>query len=215
MQTIWTRATFAFVLPVAGFLSAVVLAGCGGGGSSVVGQVSTSGGSASGTRPAVTRTGAEATDTQTRPATTDTGSQSAATVTQTRPAVTVSQGTTVVAVTPAEQPPAQTTAAAATTETGATPAWVWVLVAVGGGLVIALVVWLARRGSTDRPAAGRERAVAATVASWIAQGWAIESETESSALLRRDGERVAVSVDPDGRVTARRFGTPSDPAGPR
>jgi hypothetical protein len=81
--------------------------------------------------------------------------------------------------------------------------------------VIALVVWLARRGSTDRPAAGRERAVAATVASWIAQGWAIESETESSAVLRRDDERVAVSVDLDGRVTSRRLGTPSDPAGAR
>ena len=34
MQTIWTRAKFAFVLPVAGFLSAVVFAGCGGGGDS-------------------------------------------------------------------------------------------------------------------------------------------------------------------------------------
>jgi hypothetical protein len=212
MQTTWTRATFAFVLPVAGFLSAVALAGCGGGGSSVAGQVSTAGGSVSGTLPAVTRTRAEATNTQAPPAATDTGSQPVATVTQTRPTVTVSPTTTALTVTSPEQTTQTTAAVIATTESAGTPAWVWVLVAVGGGLLIALLVWLLRRGSTDRSDAERRRDVAAAVAGWTAQGWAIESETESSAVLRRNRERVVVSVDPEGRISSTPLETPSGPA---
>jgi hypothetical protein len=214
IHAIWTRATFAFVLPVAGFVSAAALAGCGGSGSSSVGQASTQEGSVAASRPAVTRTRTEETDTQTRPAATDTGSQPVATVTQTRPAVTVSQATTVVAVTPPAQTTPQTTAEVATNEADSTPAWVWVLVAVGAGLAIALVVWLLRRRSTDRSTAERQRVLAGAVASWTAQGWAIESETEISAVLRRNGERLAVSVDADGRVSSRPLGTPSESVGP-
>jgi hypothetical protein len=80
-------------------------------------------------------------------------------------------------------------------------------------LLIALLVWLLRRGSTDRSDAERRRDVAAAVAGWTAQGWAIESETESSAVLRLNGERVAVTVDPEGRITSRALETPSGPGG--
>jgi hypothetical protein len=197
----------------AGVLSAIALAGCGGSNTSAL-QGSTERG-VSASRPSITQTRAESSVTPTRPATTETPSESVATVTETRPGVTVSQSTTVgVTVTGSVQPTPQTTAAAPAAETGSTPTWVWVLIAVGAGLVIGLVVWLLRRRSTDRQRGEQQRLVAATVAGWTAQGWAIESQTESSALLRRDGEAVVVSVEPGGRISSRRFGTSNEPSRP-
>jgi hypothetical protein len=157
---------------------------------------------------AVTETRLASSETRTRPAAAVTEtqtvvpSQSVATVTETRPALTVSQSTTV-GVTVAAGPVTQAAPSAATTESEGTPGWVWVLVAVGGGLLIALLVWVLRRRSRGRSAADRERLVAATVAGLASQGWAIESQTSNSAVLRQDGKLVVVTIDPDGRVTTR------------
>jgi hypothetical protein len=87
-----------------------------------------------------------------------------------------------------------------------------VLVAAGAALLIGLVVWLIVRSSKSRSLAERQRLIAATVAGWTAQGWAIESQTPDSAVLRRGGEVVLVSVDPDGRIVSRPLGGP--PPGP-
>ena len=48
--------------------------------------------------------------------------------------------------------------------------------------------------------------VAATVASWTSQGWAIESQTSNSAVLRQDGKVVVVTIDSEGRVATRSIG---------
>ena len=41
------------------------------------------------------------------------------------------------------------------------------------------------------------------VGTWVAQGWAVESDTRDSAVLRRGAERMIVSVDPAGQTTTR------------
>ena len=172
--------------------------------------------------PAVTEAPSEsvATVTETRPAEVVTETRPGQIVTETRPpeVVTVTQPatkiTTVgVTVTSAVIQPVQTTAAEPADEAGGTSPWVWVLVAAGAALVIALVVWLLRRGSKDKALAKQQRLVAATVSGWTAQGWAIESQTESSAVLHRNGERLEVSIEPDGRISSRRVGAPSEPTG--
>lgn len=204
-----------------GVFTAVALAGCGGGGGNVAATGSVTRPGVSVTRPTVTRPAAtqsspEATPTQTRPAVTVTQTRPVATVTQTQPAATVtethssatlSQTTTVVTVSGAAP---QTTSVTTATEASGTPAWFWVLVAAGGALLIALLVWLRRRSSRDRRLAERQRLVDATVAGWAAQGWAIETQSESSAVMRHDGERILVTVDPDGRVNSRSLDAPSE-----
>jgi hypothetical protein len=207
-----------------GLVTAVALAGCGGGGGGNVaatGPVTRSSVSVtrpSATRPAATESSPVSTPTQTRPAATVTETGPSATVTQTRPAVTVTQTsssttlnvTSTVSVTVSSAAPQTTTAS--TSESSGTPAWFWVLVAVGGVLLITLLVWLQRRRSRDRRLAERQRLVAATVAGWAAQGWAIENRTESSAVMQHNRERILVTVEADGRVTSRSLDSPGEPA---
>jgi hypothetical protein len=83
-----------------------------------------------------------------------------------------------------------------------TPTWVWVVLAVLAAAVIGLVVaLLARRGGL--PAEERQRRLDATVASWTAQGWALDSQTPGSAILRRGAEVMAITVDAQGQVSTR------------
>jgi hypothetical protein len=154
----------------------------------------------------------------TRPAATSTQTPTVATVTQTHPAVTVTEtqpsatvSHTATAAVTVSSATSQTTAAATATESGDTPAWVWVLVAAGGGLLLALLVWLLRRrGAPDRRLAERQRLISATVAGWTAQGWAIENQTDSTAVMRHDGQRILVTVEADGRVTSHPLAIPAD-----
>jgi hypothetical protein len=180
------RMLAAFVLLGAGLASAVSLAGCGSG--AAAGKISTAVDSLSVSRPSVTVTqpGSTISTTETE--------QQTQTVQQTVVAPVV--------VTP--------TTTSSTTDSSGTPAWVWVLVAVGAAGLIGLIVWLVRRGgSRELPIEERQRLVSATVASWVAQGWAIESQAEGSAVLQRDGQRVVVSVDATGRVTSGPLGAPA------
>jgi hypothetical protein len=197
----------------AGILSAAALAGCGGGGR-VASTLPTTGGGSAGALPGVTRTLAERTVERTRSAASDTQTQPAATGTHTTPGVTVTQAaTTAVTVTGSPQVTLSTATAATTaaTDSGSTPGWVWIVVAAAGGLLIALLVWLLHRDSSRPSLAERQRLVAATVARWTEQGWAIESQTETSAVLRQDGERIVVTVAPDGQISSRPLGGPSAP----
>jgi hypothetical protein len=103
-------------------------------------------------------------------------------------------------------------ATTASTTTGAcsessTPTWVWVLLGVLAiGLVVAIFLLASRRGggaAPEGPTPELRRRLDAAVGSWLGQGWAIESQSADSAVLRREGERMLVSVDAAGQVTTR------------
>ena len=96
-----------------------------------------------------------------------------------------------------------TTTGSESNENG-TPTWVWVLLGVlAVGLVVLLVVLLTRRGGGRVSVEERQRRLGGAVASWVAQGWAVENQTADSAVLRRGGELMAVNVDQAGQVTTR------------
>jgi hypothetical protein len=80
---------------------------------------------------------------------------------------------------------------------------VWALVGVLALALVAVIVLLATRRGGSVSVEERQRRLHAAVSSWIAQGWAIESQTADSAVLRRGGELLLVSVDPAGQVMTR------------
>jgi hypothetical protein len=99
--------------------------------------------------------------------------------------------------------PAKTTGTtASTSSSSSTPTWVWVVLAILAAAVIGLIVALATRrgGISDEE---RQRRLEAAVASWSAQGWALENQTPGSAILRRGPEVMVVSIDDKGQVTTR------------
>jgi hypothetical protein len=95
-----------------------------------------------------------------------------------------------------------------TTESGSnvddTPTWVWALLGVIAlGLVVLLVVVLSHRGGGGVSVQERQRRLDGAVGSWVAQGWAVESQTADSAVLRRGGDLMLVSVDQGGHVSTK------------
>ena len=83
-----------------------------------------------------------------------------------------------------------------------TPTWVWVLLGVLAlGVVVLLVVVLSRRGGGGVSGEERQRRLDGAIGSWVAQGWAVESQTADSAVLRRGGDLMLVSIDPAGHVS--------------
>lgn len=83
-----------------------------------------------------------------------------------------------------------------------TPTWVWVVLGLLAAAVIGLIVaMLTRRGGISD--VERQRRLDAAVASWAAQGWAMDSQTPGSAILRRGPELMVVSVDEQGQTSAR------------
>ncbi len=90
-------------------------------------------------------------------------------------------------------PTTSTTESPSNAENG-TPTWVWVLLGILAlGLVALLVVLLTRRGGEG--ISGEERQ--------LAQGWAVENQTADSAVLRRGGDLMLVTVDQAGHVSTR------------
>ena len=74
------------------------------------------------------------------------------------------------------------------------------------GVVVLLVVVLTRRGGGGGGGVSveeRQRRLDGAVGSWVAQGWAVESQTADSAVLRRGGDLMLVSVDQAGQVSTR------------
>jgi len=95
-----------------------------------------------------------------------------------------------------------------TTESGSnvddTPTWVWVLLGVLAlGVVVLLVVVLSRRGGGGVSVEERQRRLDGAIGSWVAQGWAVENQTADSAVLRRGGDLMLVSVDQAGQVSTK------------
>jgi LPXTG-motif cell wall-anchored protein len=84
----------------------------------------------------------------------------------------------------------------------------WVLVAIGVGIValIALIAWLASRRRKELPGEARRRALADAVAAWVAQGWAPVSQTDTTAVLQRNGEHTVLTVDAQGNIDSQAVG---------
>jgi hypothetical protein len=146
-------------------------------------------------------TGGHAQDTTTTATTTET---TTATETTTEPATTVEQTTTVQQTTTRRVvvPPSGTTTTSSSSGNG-TPTWVWVLLGILAVALIVLAALLARRGRGAMPVEERRQRLDRAVATWAAQGWALESQTGDSAVLRRGGELQLVSVDEAGHVSTR------------
>ena len=114
---------------------------------------------------------------------------------------TVQQTTTRRVVVP---PPTATTTTASDEEDESVPTWAWVAIgALALGLIILLVLLLSRRGGSGIPPEERRRRLDASVASWLAQGWAIENQGPDSAVLRRGNVLMIVGVDAAGNVSTR------------
>ena len=221
MHRLWTSAGLAAVLAVMGFLSALLLAGCGNGGTAgsgtrsgtlanrttrtgtIAASPTTGTDTVEAAPPLTTQTRVAATVTETKPVVAATTT----TLTETRPTLTVNTSTTVVTVAPT---PATTTA---TEETGKnTPTWVWIVVLLFAGTVIGLIVALIRRHPSELPPQERRRVLGGAVASWTGAGWMIESQSDNSAILVRNGERMQIVVDGAGHVTSGPIGPPNAPA---
>jgi hypothetical protein len=112
--------------------------------------------------------------------------------------VTVQQTTTRRVIVP-------TTTTSQESSASTTPTWVWVLLgAVALAAVGLLVALLTRRGRQGGvPGEERRRRLDGAVASWIAQGWALDNQTADSAVLRRGNEMLLVAVDEAGHVSSR------------
>jgi len=95
-----------------------------------------------------------------------------------------------------------------------TPTWVWVLIGVLAAGIGALVFLLASRGGRTHGASAleRRRRLDGAVGTWAAQGWAVDSQTGESAVLRRGSELMLVTVDEVGHVNTRPLDPGSHPA---
>jgi hypothetical protein len=144
---------------------------------------------------------AAAQDTTTTLTTTE---QTTSVETTTEPATTVVTTATVQQTTTRRVIVTPTTTASSSSE-GGTPAWVWILLGILGGLLILAVAMLvAGRGRGSKvPPEERRRRLDGAVGTWAVQGWAIESQSGDSAVLRRGGELMLVSVDEAGHVGTR------------
>jgi hypothetical protein len=89
-----------------------------------------------------------------------------------------------------------------TSSSSSTPTWVWVVLGILAAAVIGLLVavFTRRGGISDEE---RQRRLEAAVASWAAQGWALENQSPGSAILRRGPEVMVVSIDDKGQVSTR------------
>ena len=164
-----------------------------------------------------TTTDATTTDATTAETTTTTPETTTETTTTTPPETTITVETTTTRLVPVS-PGETTTTPEATSSGNGTEAWVWVLLAILAAGLIALIVLLVTRGRGGDgghaiPPEDRLRRLDGAVASWTAQGWAVETQTADSAVLRRGAESMLVSVDPGGHVATRPLTEP--PAEPR
>jgi hypothetical protein len=104
--------------------------------------------------------------------------------------------------------PTTTTTSSSESNDSGTPAWVWALLGILAIGLVVLIVALARRGKGGLSADERRRQLGSAVGSWTAQGWAIQSETADSAVLRHGNDSMLISIDPAGHIST----TPMPPA---
>ena len=141
----------------------------------------------------------QAADTTTTETTTETLTEPTTVVTT----ATVEHTTTRQIILPA---PTTTSSSDSSSSDGDTPDWVWVLLAILAiGLVAAIALLATRHGGGDTAVSPdeRRRRLDGAVASWAAQGWALESQSADTAVLQRSSERMIVGVDSAGHVSTR------------
>jgi hypothetical protein len=112
---------------------------------------------------------------------------------------TVEQTTTRRIILPAQTTPTTT---AEGNNGGETPTWLWVLVGLLAVVIVVLAVVLLTRRGSGVSAEERSRRLDAAVRSWAAQGYALESQSADSAVVRRGSERLRISVDATGAVAS-------------
>ena len=98
--------------------------------------------------------------------------------------------------------PAQTTTVSESSVSN-TPAWVWIILALLAAGVIGLLIALFGRRDPTMPLAERRRRLDSAIGTWVAQGWAVESQAGDSAVLRRGSELMLVAVDDAGAISSR------------
>jgi hypothetical protein len=170
---------------------------------------------------AADRTTTDTTTTTTDTATTETTTTTPETTTETTTTTTTLPSRTVTVETTTTNfvtLPNQTTTTEETSTSNGTEAWVWVLLGILAAGLIALIVLFATRGHGGGGGSAlapedRLRRLDGAVASWTAQGWAVETQTADSAVLRRGGEAMLVSVDPGGHVATRPLAEPQPQSG--
>ena len=132
------------------------------------------------------------------------------TTTETLPVTTTVEETTTApaVVTTVEQtttrrvvvPTTGTTTSSSSVDT--TPTWVWVVLGLLAAAVVGLLVaFLTGRGGLSD--VERQRRLDAAVATWANQGWAVETQTPGSTILRRGPELMVVSIDAKGQINTR------------
>lgn len=104
--------------------------------------------------------------------------------------------------------PPPTTATTTGGESNGTPTWVWVLLGAIAVALVVLAILFTRRGRSGMSPQERNSILIAAIGGWSREGWSLESQTADSAVLRRDDERMVVSVDPLGQVLARPMAPP-------
>jgi hypothetical protein len=145
--------------------------------------------------------GAQTADTTTTTVTQPTTETSTVEETTTVEQTTTTPATTVLTTTTVE--PATTVGTTTASSESSAPAWAWVLLAVLGAAVIALVILLVARRNPALPEGERRLRLQGAINSWAAQGWALVSETTDTAVLQRGAEHMMVTVDPTGQVITR------------
>jgi hypothetical protein len=132
------------------------------------------------------------------------------TTTETLPVTTTVEETTTAPATTVATTVEQTTTLAPTTPTttsssssSSTPTWVWIVLGILAAGVIGLLVALFTGGRGGISGEERQRRLDAAVASWATQGWALESQTPGSAILRRGPDLMVVSIDDHGQINTR------------
>jgi len=98
--------------------------------------------------------------------------------------------------------PTTTTSESESSETSA-PAWAWVVIGILVLGLILLVVLLTHHRGGGLDSDERRRRLDRAAASWLGQGWALDSQTAESAVLRRGSELMLITVDGAGHVSTR------------
>jgi hypothetical protein len=132
------------------------------------------------------------------------------TTTATLPVTTTVEETTTAPATTVATTVEQTTTVAPTSPTttsssssSSTPTWVWVVLGILAAGIIGLLVALFTGGRGGVSGEERQRRLDAAIASWGAQGWALDSQTPGSAILRRGPDLMVVSIDDRGQISTR------------
>src|SRR5580765_6044740 len=132
------------------------------------------------------------------------------TTTATLPVTTTVEETTTAPATTVATTVEQTTTVSTTSPTttsssssSSTPTWVWIVLGILAAGIIGLLVALFTGGRGGVSGEERQRRLDAAIANWGAQGWALDSQTPGSAILRRGPDLMVVSIDDRGQISTR------------